>query len=77
MKKTGLIIWALLRLPILAAGLYFFRSEIIFLIDESIGLAKAIDFAVYSDSTIGTRLMLFFGCVILLGAGGTLSAPMR
>ncbi len=69
MKKTGLIIWALLRLPILAAGLYFFRSEIIFLIDESIGLAKAIDFAVYSASTIGTRLMLFLGCVILLGAG--------
>lgn len=69
MKKTGLVIWALLRLPMIAAGVYLFRFPIAAFIEEKYGLGAAMDFAVYSASTFGTRLLLYLACVITLGLG--------
>ena len=69
MKKTGLVIWASLRLPIFAAGVYLFRFPIAAFIEEKYGLGAAMDFAVYSASTFGTRLMLYLACVAALGLG--------
>jgi DNA-binding beta-propeller fold protein YncE len=69
MKKTVLIIWALLRLPLLAAGLYLFRFQIAAFIEDNYGLGVAMDFAVYSASTFGTRLIIYSTCVIALAFG--------
>lgn len=69
MKKSGLAAWALLRLPILAAGLYVFRFQIAAFIEESYGLGTAMDFAVFSASTFSTRFLLYLACVIALALG--------
>lgn len=69
MKKSGLLIWAFLRLPILAGGLYLFRFQIIAIIEEQFGLGSDAIFAVYSASTFSTRLLLYFVCVPVLVCG--------
>lgn len=69
MKKTGLIIWSLLRLPILAAGLYLFRNPISSFITARIELRTIIDFAVYSANTLETRLELYLVFVLALAIG--------
>lgn len=66
MKRPALIIWALLRLPLLAAGLYLFRFQIAVFIEDNYSLGAAMDFAVYSASTFGTRLIIYSTCVIAL-----------
>lgn len=69
MKKSGLIIWSLLRLPILAAGLYLFRNPISEFVKARIELRYIIDFAVYSANTFETRFELYLACVIALAFG--------
>ncbi|MBI5824266.1 MAG: hypothetical protein HZB18_09585 [Chloroflexi bacterium] len=68
-KKTGLVIWALLRLPMIAAGAYLFRFSIAAFIEEKYGLGAAMDFAVYSASTFGTRFLLYVVCATMPGFG--------
>ncbi|MHB8777655.1 MAG: YncE family protein [Anaerolineales bacterium] len=69
MKKSGLTIWVLLRLPILAAGLYLFRFQIATVIDDAFGLGTAIDFVVFSASTFWTRFIIYLACVSALTLG--------
>jgi DNA-binding beta-propeller fold protein YncE len=69
MKKNGLIIWSLLRLPILAAGLYLFRNPISDFVKARIELRYIIDFAVYSANTFETRFELYLACVIAMAVG--------
>jgi DNA-binding beta-propeller fold protein YncE len=69
MKRPALIIWALLRLPLLAAGLYLFRFQVAAFIEDNYGLGTAMDFVVYSASTFGTRLIIYSTCVIALAFG--------
>lgn len=69
MKRSALTLWALLRLPILAAGLYLFRSQIAVLIEKYFNLGTVIEFAVYSASTFGTRFMLYSICAVTLAFG--------
>lgn len=69
MKKTGLLIWSLLRLPILAAGLYLFRNPISDFVKAHIELRYIIDFAVYSANTFETRFELYLVCVAAMGFG--------
>lgn len=72
MKKSGLTIWVLLRLPILAAGMYLFRFQIATFVDDAFGLGTAIDFAVFSASTFWTRFLIYLACVIALVSGAWL-----
>ncbi|MBI3150623.1 MAG: hypothetical protein HYZ21_00675 [Chloroflexi bacterium] len=69
MKKSGLVIWAFLRLPMLAAGVYLFRFPLAAFIEKNYGLGTAMDFAVFSASTFGTRFLLSIVCGIALGLG--------
>jgi len=66
MKKTGLITWALLRLPILAAGLYLCRSQLSLLIEKYFNLGQLIEFLVYVYSTAWLRAWLCIPYLILL-----------
>ncbi len=66
MKKYGLIIWSILRLPILAAGLYLFRDPISEFVTARIELRYIIDFAVYSANTFETRFELYLAAVIAM-----------
>jgi len=72
MKKSGLTIWVLLRLPILAAGMYLFRFQIATFVDDAFGSGTAIDFAVFSASTFWTRFLIYLTCVIALVSGAWL-----
>src|SRR3989304_931630 len=69
MKKSGLTIWVLLRLPILAAAMYLFRFQIATFIDDAFGSGTVIDFAVFSASTFWTRLLIYLVGVIALVSG--------
>jgi len=69
MKKSGLTIWVLLRLPILAAAMYLFRFQIATFIDDAFGSGTAIDFVVFSASTFWTRLLIYLVGVIALVSG--------
>ena len=69
MKKYGLIIWSILRLPILAAGLYLFQDAISEFVKARIELRYIIDFAVYSANTFETRLELYLVAVIAMSFG--------
>ncbi len=69
MKKTSLIIWTLIRLPILAAGLYLFRNPISDFVKVRIELRYIIDFAVYSANTFETRFELYLVAVIAMAVG--------
>ena len=69
MKKSVLFIWAILRLPFLAAGLYLFRFPIAAFVEENYGLGAAMDFTVYTASTLGTRLTIYFAFVATLALG--------
>ncbi len=69
MKKSGLIIWSLLRLPTLAAGLYLFRNPISDFVKARIELRYIIDFAVYSANTFETRFELYLACVLAMAVG--------
>lgn len=69
MKKSSLIIWSLLRLPILAAGLYLFRDPISNFVKAHIELRYIIDFAVYSANTFETRFELYLVSVIAIVFG--------
>lgn len=73
MKKTGLILWAAIRLPLLALALYLMRDKVIVFIDDQFGLGEAIDFFVYTAGTFSTRLLLYLACVLGLGIGYWLS----
>ncbi|WKZ34817.1 MAG: hypothetical protein QY332_14450 [Anaerolineales bacterium] len=64
MKRTGVIAWAVLRLPLLAGGLYLFRFQVAAWIEDQFGLGNATIFAVYTASTFATRLLLYFVCVL-------------
>ncbi len=69
MKKTGLILWAVIRLPLLALALYLMRDDIITFIDDRFGLGEAIEFVVYTAGTFSTRLLLYLACALGLGIG--------
>jgi len=69
MKKSSLMIWSLLRLPIFAAGLYLFRDVISEFIKARIDLRTIIDFAVYSANTFETRFYLYLAAVFGLTLG--------
>ena len=69
MKKNSLIIWTLLRLPILAAGLYLFRNPISDFVKTRIELRTIIDFAVYSANTFETRFELYLAAVLTMALG--------
>lgn len=66
MKKTVLLIWVFVRLPMLAAGLYLLRFQIATLIEEYIGLGRAVNYAVFYTSTFSTRFIIYLVCVIIL-----------
>lgn len=69
MKRSGLLIWAFLRLPILAGGLYLFRFQIFTFVKDNYNLGTIIDFAVFSASTFWTRFILYFACALALAFG--------
>ena len=69
MKKHGLIIWSILRLPILAAGLYLFWRPLFEFVKARIELRTIIDFAVYSANTFETRFDLYLITVISMALG--------
>lgn len=69
MKKISLIIWSLLRLPTLAAGLYLFRNPISDFVKARIELRYMIDFAVYSANTFETRFELYLVAVFAMAFG--------
>ena len=69
MKKYGLIIWSILRLPIFAAGLYLFRNPLSEFVKVRIELRTIIDFAVYSANTFETRFYLYLAAVIAMALG--------
>lgn len=69
MKRTGLILWTFIRLPILAAGLYLFRNPISEFVKAHIELRYIIDFAVYSANTFETRFELYLVTVAAMAFG--------
>ncbi len=69
MKKNGLLIWIILRLPILAAGLFLFRNPIIDIVQGYIKQQNIIDFAVYSANTFETRFELYLATVVAMALG--------
>jgi len=66
MKRTSLIAWVILRLPILGLILYGIRFQIAEFIENSVGLDAVMDFAVYSASTFSTRMLLYAGGAVIL-----------
>jgi hypothetical protein len=66
MKRTSLIAWAILRLPILGLIVYGIRFQIAEFIENSVGLDAVMDFAVYSASTFSTRILLYTGGAVIL-----------
>jgi hypothetical protein len=66
MKRTSLIAWAILRLPILGLVVYGIRFQIAEFIENSVGLDAVMDFAVYSASTFSTRILLYTGGAVIL-----------
>ncbi len=69
MKKSVLTLWLLLRLPILAAGLYLFRDALSEFANKNIKPQYIIDFAVYSANTFETRFYLYLAAVIAMALG--------
>ena len=74
MKITVRSIWACLRLPILAAGLYLFRDHISIWIEKYFNLAEVIEGVVYLISTASTRFILYSICVAGLWAAHKLTS---
>lgn len=66
MKKTLLWIWVLLRLPIILAGLYLFRTELMTWVETHFNLALLIEASIYLISTAWIRLLLLGFTTILL-----------
>ncbi|MBL8050113.1 MAG: hypothetical protein JNM46_02740 [Anaerolineales bacterium] len=67
MKKTSLILWVFLRLPILLAGLYLFRAELAVWIERHFNLALVIESLIYLISTAWIRLLLIgFTAIVLI-----------
>lgn len=66
MKRTSLIAWVILRLPVLALGLYAVRFQVAEFIENSVGLEAVMEFAVYSASTFPTRMLLSAGGAFIL-----------
>lgn len=69
MKRSTLLVWTFLRLPLLAAGLYLLRTPILDFLKTQIELRDLIDFAIYSANTLETRLELFTAAACALGFG--------
>ncbi|MDP1548496.1 MAG: hypothetical protein Q8L87_20985 [Anaerolineales bacterium] len=76
MKRTSLIAWTILRLPLLGLMLYLFRFQIAEFIERSVGLDSVMDFAVYSASTLSTRIFLYAGGVAMLWLGAWLAGKL-
>lgn len=66
MKKNSLLIWSILRLPILVVVLYLFRLPIIDFVQARIKQQYLIDFAVYSANTFETRFELYLSAAATL-----------
>lgn len=66
MKKKVLIFWVFLRLPLLLAGLYLFRTELSILIEKYFNLALVLESVIYLISTAWLRLLLVMLMAILL-----------
>lgn len=76
-KLDVLALWGVIRLPLLAIGLYLFREEFVSLIERFIGLPDPTQWAVYFISTLPERILLFFLCSIILGASVFLAKKLR
>lgn len=67
MKKISLTFWVFLRLPLLLAGLYLFRTELSILIEKYFNLALVLESVVYLISTAWLRLLLIgFTATVLI-----------
>lgn len=67
MKRILTTAWGLLRLPLLALGLYLFRFRIAEWIESAVELWRVMDVAVYLASTFSTRLLVYAALVSGLG----------
>lgn len=68
-KQKWIFAWAVLRLPLLALVTYLFRFQIAEALERTVELWRVMDLAVYSASTASTRILLYLGCVLVLGLG--------
>lgn len=66
MKNAGLLIWAILRLPVITAGLYLFRAQIAALIEKHFNLGLIIESTIYIISTAWIRFLLFLPFLAVL-----------
>ena len=67
MKRAILIVWVVLRLPLLALTLYLARYQMLDIWEKTVGLEHTVAYAVYFLSTLQTRALLYIGGAVVLG----------
>ena len=74
MGRRALVVWTLLRLPLLAAILYAARVELLTFAENWIGLAWPTETAIIVVSTLRERVVLFALCLVILSMSWVLLA---
>lgn len=72
-----LVIWGVVRLPLLAIVLYLLRQEILELVERVMGVGALTVRAIALISTFSERVLLFGGCVVVLSTSIVLAQRLR